>query len=158
MRSRRLRPAEIAEAAVLADVTVVLCLLGWLLPFPGVFLAAAVTPMAVVAVRNRPRAVLTGAIAGLTVAFLIAGAGLAIGARRAQLPSTRDREKRHRRRLRRDEAQRAAPRIDERRFFEPPVAHQAPQHRVGVFERGLVGVECLFELETPHLGQHAEQL
>ncbi|HEY2301666.1 MAG TPA: DUF2232 domain-containing protein [Acidimicrobiales bacterium] len=76
--SRRLKPAEIAEAAVLADVTVALCLLGWLLPFPGVFLAVAVTPMAVVAVRNRPRAVLAGAIAGLTVAFLIAGAGLAI--------------------------------------------------------------------------------
>jgi energy-coupling factor transport system ATP-binding protein len=76
--SRRLRPAEIAEAAVLADVTVALCLLGWLLPFPGIFLAAAVTPMAVVAVRNRPRAVLAGAIGGLTVAFLIAGAGLAI--------------------------------------------------------------------------------
>src|SRR6202043_3633668 len=56
----------------------VLCLLGCLLPFPGVFLAAAVTPMAVVSVRNRPRAVLTGAIAGLTVAFLIAGVGLAI--------------------------------------------------------------------------------
>ena len=76
--SRGLRPAEIAEAAVLADVTVALCLLAWLLPFPGIFLAAAVTPMAVVAVRNRPRAVLAGGIGGLTVAFLIAGAGLAI--------------------------------------------------------------------------------
>ncbi len=75
---RRLRPGEIAEAAVLADVSVALCLLGWLLPLSGVFLAAAVTPMAVVAVRNRPRAVLAGGIAGTTLAFLIAGGGLAI--------------------------------------------------------------------------------
>jgi energy-coupling factor transport system ATP-binding protein len=75
---RRLRPGEIAEAAALADVSVALCLLGWLLPLSGVFLAAAVTPMAVVAVRNRSRAVLAGGIAGVTVAFLIAGAGLAI--------------------------------------------------------------------------------
>jgi energy-coupling factor transport system ATP-binding protein len=76
--SRRLRPAEVAEAAVLADVSVALCLLGWLLPFSWVFLAAAVTPMAVVAVRNRPRAVVAGGISGVTVAFLIAGTGLAI--------------------------------------------------------------------------------
>jgi energy-coupling factor transport system ATP-binding protein len=67
----------VAEAAVLADVSVALCLLGWLLPFPWIFLAAAVTPMAVVAVRNRPRAVLAGGIAGVTVGFLIAGSGLA---------------------------------------------------------------------------------
>jgi energy-coupling factor transport system ATP-binding protein len=76
--SRRLRPAEIAEAAVLADVSVALCLLGWLLPLSWVFVAAAVTPMAVVAVRNRPRAVIAGGLSGVTVSFLIAGTGLAI--------------------------------------------------------------------------------
>ena len=32
--------------------------------------------MAVIAVRNRPRAVLAGGVAGMTVAFLIAGTGL----------------------------------------------------------------------------------
>jgi energy-coupling factor transport system ATP-binding protein len=75
---RPLRPSELAEAAVLAVVAVGLCLLGWLLPLGGAFLVAAVTPMAVIAVRNRPRAVLAGAIAGVTVSFLIAGTGLAI--------------------------------------------------------------------------------
>jgi energy-coupling factor transport system ATP-binding protein len=78
LSSRRLRPAEIAEAAVLADVSVALCLLGWLLPLSWVFVAAAVTPMAVVAVRNRPRAVIAGGLSGVTVSFLIAGTGLAI--------------------------------------------------------------------------------
>jgi energy-coupling factor transport system ATP-binding protein len=58
-------------------VTVALCLLWWLLPFGQIFLAAAVTPMAVIAVRNRPRAVLAGGIAAVTVSFLIAGTGLA---------------------------------------------------------------------------------
>src|SRR5713101_766867 len=76
-RTRPLRPLELAEAAVLADVTVALCLLWWLLPFGQIFLAAAVTPMAVIAVRNRPRAVLAGGIAAVTVSFLIAGTGLA---------------------------------------------------------------------------------
>jgi energy-coupling factor transport system ATP-binding protein len=71
-----LRPIEVAEAAVLADVTVALCLVGWLLPFGALLIAAAVTPMAVIAVRNRPRAVIAGAVAGMTVAFLIAGTGL----------------------------------------------------------------------------------
>jgi energy-coupling factor transporter ATP-binding protein EcfA2 len=75
---RPLRPSELAEAAVLAEVAVGLCLLGWLLPLGGAFLVAAVTPMAVISVRNRPRAVVAGAIAGVTVSFLIAGTGLAI--------------------------------------------------------------------------------
>jgi energy-coupling factor transport system ATP-binding protein len=71
-----LRPIEVAEAAVLADVTVALCLLGWLLPIGSVLIAVAVTPMAVIAIRNRPRAVIAGGVAGMTVAFLIAGTGL----------------------------------------------------------------------------------
>src|SRR6202011_1661579 len=70
---RALRPAEVAEAAVLSDVTVALCLLGWLLPFGAVLLAAAVTPMALIALRNRPRAVIAGGVAPMTIAFLIAG-------------------------------------------------------------------------------------
>ncbi|HLY82467.1 MAG TPA: DUF2232 domain-containing protein, partial [Acidimicrobiales bacterium] len=72
-----LRAIELAEAAVLADVTVALCLLGWLLPLGGLLTAAAVTPMAAIALRNRPRAVIAGAVAGMTVGFLIAGTGLA---------------------------------------------------------------------------------
>ena len=75
---RPLRPGELAEAAVLAVVAVGLCVMGWLLPLGGAFLAAAVTPMAVISVRNRPRAVVAGAVAGVTVSFLIAGTGLAL--------------------------------------------------------------------------------
>ena len=76
-RSVPLRPAELAEAAVLADVSVVLCLIGWLFPLASVLIAAATAPMAAIAARNRPRAVVAGAVAGTTVALLIAGTGLA---------------------------------------------------------------------------------
>ncbi|MDQ1356869.1 MAG: energy-coupling factor transport system permease/ATP-binding protein [Acidimicrobiaceae bacterium] len=72
-----LRPAELAEAAVLADVSVALIAIGWLLPITSIFIVAAAAPMAAIAARNRPRAVLAGAIAGTTVAMLIAGTGLA---------------------------------------------------------------------------------
>ena len=72
-----LRPAELAEAAVLADVTVALIVMGWLLPFTSIFIAAAITPMAAIAARNRPRAVLAGAVAGTTVGMLLAGTALA---------------------------------------------------------------------------------
>ncbi|MDQ1427090.1 MAG: energy-coupling factor transport system ATP-binding protein, partial [Acidimicrobiaceae bacterium] len=70
-------PQELAEAAVLADVSVALITIGWLLPATTVFIAAAAAPMAAVAARNRPRAVLAAAIAGTTVGMLIAGTGLA---------------------------------------------------------------------------------
>ena len=73
-----LQPAELAEAAVMADVSVALILIGWLLPITSLFIAAAATPMAAVAARNRPRAVLAGAVAGSTVGMLIAGTGLAV--------------------------------------------------------------------------------
>ena len=73
-----LRPQELAEAAVLADVSVALITIGWLLPATTVFIAAATVPMAAVAARNRPRAVLAGAVAATTVAMLIAGTALAI--------------------------------------------------------------------------------
>ncbi|MDQ6617087.1 MAG: ATP-binding cassette domain-containing protein [Actinomycetota bacterium] len=72
-----LRPAELAEAAVLADVSVALIVVGWLLPATTIFIAAAMVPMAAIAARNRPRAVLAGGVAGTTVAMLIAGTGLA---------------------------------------------------------------------------------
>lgn len=73
-----LRPQELAEAAVLADISVALIAIGWLLPATTVFIAAATVPMAAVAARNRPRAVLAGAVAAATVAMLIAGTGLAL--------------------------------------------------------------------------------
>ena len=72
-----LRPQELAEAAVLADVSVALIAIGWLLPVTTLFILAAIAPMAAIAARNRPRAVIAGAVAGSTVALLIAGTGLA---------------------------------------------------------------------------------
>ncbi|MDQ1401476.1 MAG: hypothetical protein QOK20_3408, partial [Acidimicrobiaceae bacterium] len=41
-----LRPAELAEAAVLADVSVALIAIGWLLPITSIFIVAAAAPMA----------------------------------------------------------------------------------------------------------------
>jgi energy-coupling factor transport system ATP-binding protein len=72
-----LTAAELAEAAVLGDVTVALCLLGFLLPFGAVLVALAVVPMAALGARHRLRAVLAGALASGGVAMLAAGTGLA---------------------------------------------------------------------------------
>ena len=73
-----LRPAELAEAAVLVDATVALCLLGWLFPFGGAALVAlGVVPMAAVAARNRLRAVVAAGIAGCVVSALVGGSGVA---------------------------------------------------------------------------------
>ncbi len=72
-----LTAAELAEAAVLGDVTVALCLLGFLLPLGAVLVALAVVPMATLGARHRLRAVLAGALASGGVALLAAGTGLA---------------------------------------------------------------------------------
>ncbi len=72
-----LTAAELAEAAVLGDVTVALCLLGFLLPFGTVLVALAVVPMATLGARHRLRAVLAGGLASGGVAMLAAGTGLA---------------------------------------------------------------------------------
>ncbi|HEY3701813.1 MAG TPA: DUF2232 domain-containing protein [Acidimicrobiales bacterium] len=74
----RLRPAELAEAAILADVAVGLILVGWLMPLGGILHAAAVTPLAALTVRHRLRAMVVATFAGAAVAFLIGGVGLAI--------------------------------------------------------------------------------
>ena len=75
-RRGRLRPDELAEAVVLADLTLALCLLGHLLPLASVLFAAAVVPMALVAARHRLRALAAGTVAACVVGFLIAGVGL----------------------------------------------------------------------------------
>jgi energy-coupling factor transport system ATP-binding protein len=74
----RLRPGELAEAAILADVAVGLILVGWLMPLGGILHAAAVTPLAALAVRHRMRAMVVATLAGAAVAFLIGGVALAI--------------------------------------------------------------------------------
>ena len=70
-----LQPVELATASVLAGVTVILVLAGWLIPHASGLIGLAVVPMAVVAYRHRPRAVVASAVAAVTVAFLVAGTG-----------------------------------------------------------------------------------
>jgi energy-coupling factor transport system ATP-binding protein len=74
-RTRRgpLRAGEIAEAVVLADVSLALTVVGQVLPLGGILIAAAVVPFAVVAARHRVRAVIAGAIAASAVGFLVIG-------------------------------------------------------------------------------------
>jgi len=70
-----LQPVELATASVLAGVTVILVLAGWLIPHASGLIGLAVVPMAVVAYRHRPRAVVASTVAAVTVAFLVAGTG-----------------------------------------------------------------------------------
>jgi energy-coupling factor transport system ATP-binding protein len=75
-RRGRLSAPELAEAVVLGDLTLALCLVGHLVPLASVLFAAAVVPMAAVAARHRVRAVIAGGVAASVLAFLVAGAGL----------------------------------------------------------------------------------
>jgi energy-coupling factor transport system ATP-binding protein len=72
-RKGRLAPAEIAEAVVLADLSLALTVVGQVMPFGGILLIAAVVPFAVVGARHRLRAVIAGAIAASVVGFLVVG-------------------------------------------------------------------------------------
>ncbi|MDQ1508379.1 MAG: energy-coupling factor transport system ATP-binding protein [Actinomycetota bacterium] len=73
-RKGPLRAGELAEAVVLADLTLVLSILSQVLPFlGGALLVIAIVPMAAIAARNRLRAVMVGAIAASTVGFLVLG-------------------------------------------------------------------------------------
>ena len=72
----RLRPAELAEAAVLGDVALILSLAGWWLPFGYVLFVAATVPFAALVVRRRLRAAVVAAVAVGQVAFLMGGIGL----------------------------------------------------------------------------------
>ena len=70
----RLTAAELAEAVVLADVSLALTIVGQVVPLiGGAVLATAVVPLAVIAARHRLRAVVTGAIAAAVVGFLVIG-------------------------------------------------------------------------------------
>src|SRR5262245_6617265 len=75
--SRRgpLRAGELAEAVVLADLTLVTAIAGQLLPAPigTALLIIAVVPMAVLGARNRFRAVLAGTFSAAGVGFLVLG-------------------------------------------------------------------------------------
>ena len=64
---RPARAGELAEAVVLADLTLVLSIASQVLPFGGALLVIAVVPMAAVAARNRLRAVVAGTVAASAV-------------------------------------------------------------------------------------------
>jgi energy-coupling factor transport system ATP-binding protein len=68
-----LRPGELAEAVVLADMALALTIVGQVVPIGGILLAAATVPMAVIAARHRLRAVIAGTIAASVVGFLVVG-------------------------------------------------------------------------------------
>jgi hypothetical protein len=53
----RLSGAELAEAALLGDLALVLAIGGWFLPFGTLILAAAAVPVALLAARRRLGAV-----------------------------------------------------------------------------------------------------
>jgi energy-coupling factor transport system ATP-binding protein len=78
--TRRLSALEITEAAILADISVGLCLLGQFVPAGGVLVAWSVTPYAAVAARHRMRALLAAAATGAVVGLLAGGTGLAVNA------------------------------------------------------------------------------
>jgi energy-coupling factor transport system ATP-binding protein len=69
----RLTAGELAEAVVLADLSLALTIVGQVVPLGGALLIAAVVPLAVVAARHRLRAVIAGAIAAGAVGFLVIG-------------------------------------------------------------------------------------
>src|SRR5947209_8138351 len=78
--SRKLSALEVAEAAVLAELTVGLCVLGWLIPAGALVTMAAVAPMAALGARHRLRVVIAGGVCAVVTSLLIAGVGLAANA------------------------------------------------------------------------------
>jgi energy-coupling factor transport system ATP-binding protein len=75
-----LRPAELAEAAVLGDIALVFEVLGWFLPFGGVLQVLGVVPIALLATRHRSRAAVVATAAIATAGFVIGGLGLVVQA------------------------------------------------------------------------------
>jgi energy-coupling factor transport system ATP-binding protein len=73
MRKGPLQASELAEAVVLADLTLVLAIASQVIPVGSALLVVAVVPMAAIAARNRFRAVVAGTVAASTVGFLVLG-------------------------------------------------------------------------------------
>jgi len=70
-----LRPIELADAAVLGGITLVLCLVGWFFPHASAVAVLGAAPMAVLEHRHRARAIIASAVAASAVGFLVAGTG-----------------------------------------------------------------------------------
>jgi energy-coupling factor transport system ATP-binding protein len=74
-----LRPSELAEAAVLGDLALVLEVLGWFVPLVGaLFQGLAVVPFAALAARQRARTAIVAMLAASSVAFLVGGVGIVV--------------------------------------------------------------------------------
>ncbi len=73
-----LRPGELAEAAVLSDLALVLEVVGWFVPFGGALQALAILPFAALSSRHRLRAGLAAVISAASVSFLIGGVGIVL--------------------------------------------------------------------------------
>jgi energy-coupling factor transporter ATP-binding protein EcfA2 len=77
-RSRRLDAAELADAAILGDLALVLSLVGWFLPFGSVLFLAATVPYAVLVSRRRFRAAAVALVATGVLAFVVGGVPLVL--------------------------------------------------------------------------------
>lgn len=64
---------ELATAGVLGGVTLVLAVIGVIVPIAGILQTLAAVPLALVAHRHRPRALVAAAVAASVVGFLVAG-------------------------------------------------------------------------------------
>ncbi len=73
----RLRPAELAEAAILADLAVLVTVLARLSPFAGLTTVVGAIPFAVLSMRQRTRAVVVAFWIAVVLVFLLAGFGAA---------------------------------------------------------------------------------
>jgi len=74
-----LRPSELAEAAVLGDLGLVLEVLGWFLPLVGAaFQGLAIVPFAALAARQRARTAVVAILAASSVSFLVGGVGIVL--------------------------------------------------------------------------------
>ncbi|MCG5432568.1 ATP-binding cassette domain-containing protein [Mycobacterium sp. MYCO198283] len=70
-----LRPAELAQAAVMAALTAATAIIAVVVPFAAALSLLGTVPMGLLAYRSRLRVLLTAGIAGGLIAFLIAGLG-----------------------------------------------------------------------------------
>jgi len=74
-----LSPSELAEAAVLGDLALVLEVLGWFVPLVGAaFQGLAIIPFAALAARQRARTALVAMLAASSVSFLVGGVGIVV--------------------------------------------------------------------------------
>lgn len=73
-----LRPGELAEAAVLGDLGLVLEVIGWFVPFGGAFQALAILPFAALSSRHRLRAGVVAGLSAASVSFLVGGVGIVL--------------------------------------------------------------------------------